>query len=149
VLCNVRLETEMLDEVDEERFGVTMSTDQTNFLVFAYIGLVLMLSPEQVERKVGAILGEKWGRLTDQLATLYGGILARIDAATVLHHGDGLGRRDGDRRRGDRDVASLPPSRGFFSKLVAAPSKSRTVAAPPPRFRHAPSVGARRETTTA
>jgi hypothetical protein len=37
-------------------------------------GLVRMLSPEQVERKVGAVFGEKWGRLTDQLATLYGGI---------------------------------------------------------------------------
>ncbi len=37
-------------------------------------GLVRLLSPEQVERKVGAIFGEKWGRLTDQLATLYGGI---------------------------------------------------------------------------
>jgi hypothetical protein len=38
------------------------------------IGLVRLLSPEQIERKVGAIFGEKWGKLTDQLATLYGGI---------------------------------------------------------------------------
>ena len=37
-------------------------------------GLVRMLSPEQVERKVGAVFGERWGRLTDQLAKLYGGI---------------------------------------------------------------------------
>jgi hypothetical protein len=37
-------------------------------------GLVRLLSPEQLERKVGAVFGEKWGRLTDQLATLYGGI---------------------------------------------------------------------------
>jgi hypothetical protein len=37
-------------------------------------GLVRLLSPEQVERKVGAVFGEKWGKLHDQLATLYGGI---------------------------------------------------------------------------
>jgi hypothetical protein len=38
------------------------------------IGLVRMLSPEQLERKVGAIFGEKWGKLHDQMAMLYGGI---------------------------------------------------------------------------
>lgn len=38
------------------------------------IGLVRMLSPEQVERKVAAVFGERWGKLTDQLAMLYGGI---------------------------------------------------------------------------
>jgi hypothetical protein len=37
-------------------------------------GLVRLLSPEQLERKVGAVFGEKWGKLTDELATLYGGI---------------------------------------------------------------------------
>jgi hypothetical protein len=37
-------------------------------------GLVRMLSPEQLERKVAAIFGEKWGKLNDQLAMLYGGI---------------------------------------------------------------------------
>jgi hypothetical protein len=37
-------------------------------------GLVRLLSPEQVERKVAAIFGDRWGKLTDQLATLYGGI---------------------------------------------------------------------------
>ena len=38
------------------------------------IGLVRMLSPEQVERKVAAVFGERWGRLTEQTAMLYGGI---------------------------------------------------------------------------
>ncbi|MFO0928761.1 MAG: twin-arginine translocation signal domain-containing protein [Gemmataceae bacterium] len=33
-----------------------------------------MLSPEQVERKVNAIFGKRWGKLHDQLAVLYGGI---------------------------------------------------------------------------
>jgi hypothetical protein len=37
-------------------------------------GLVRLLWPEQLERKVGAIFGEKWGKLNGQLATLYGGI---------------------------------------------------------------------------
>lgn len=38
------------------------------------IGLMRLLSPEQVERKVGAVFGERWNRLNDQLAMLYGGI---------------------------------------------------------------------------
>ncbi len=38
------------------------------------IGLVRMLSPEQVERKIAAVFGEKWGKLNGQLAMLYGGI---------------------------------------------------------------------------
>src|SRR4029077_3727444 len=38
------------------------------------IGLVRMLAPEQVERKVNAIFGQPWGKLRDQLAILYGGI---------------------------------------------------------------------------
>ncbi len=37
-------------------------------------GLVRMLSPEQVERKVSAVFGERWGKLNGQLAMLYGGI---------------------------------------------------------------------------
>lgn len=38
------------------------------------IGVVRMLAPEQVERKVAAIFGQPWGKLRDQLAILYGGI---------------------------------------------------------------------------
>ena len=38
------------------------------------IGLVRMLAPEQVERKVGAVFGKPWGKLNDQMAMLYGGI---------------------------------------------------------------------------
>ncbi len=37
-------------------------------------GLVRMLTPEQVERKIAAVFGEPWNRLEGQLATLYGGI---------------------------------------------------------------------------
>ncbi|QEL14088.1 hypothetical protein [Limnoglobus roseus] len=38
------------------------------------VGLVRMLSPEQMERKVGAIFGQRWNRLEGELAKLYGGI---------------------------------------------------------------------------
>jgi hypothetical protein len=38
------------------------------------LGLMRMLAPEQVERKVGAVFGQRWNRLTDQMAALYGGI---------------------------------------------------------------------------
>lgn len=38
------------------------------------VGLVRLLTPEQLERKLQAIFGEKWGRLDDQFKILYGGI---------------------------------------------------------------------------
>ncbi|WP_231741871.1 DUF1592 domain-containing protein [Stieleria varia] len=38
------------------------------------IGVVRMLSPEQVERKIVAVFGKPWGRLDDSYAILYGGI---------------------------------------------------------------------------
>ncbi|MFM8272074.1 MAG: hypothetical protein ACKODX_07025, partial [Gemmata sp.] len=38
------------------------------------VGIVRLLSPEQVERKVAAVFGERWGRLSGEMATLYGGI---------------------------------------------------------------------------
>lgn len=41
------------------------------------LGLIRMLSPEQVERKVAAVFGQRWGRLTEQTAMLYGGIDSR------------------------------------------------------------------------
>ncbi len=38
------------------------------------IGVVRLLSPEQLERKITAVFGRSWGRLTEQTAMLYGGI---------------------------------------------------------------------------
>jgi hypothetical protein len=38
------------------------------------IGVVRLLSPEQLERKIGAVFGKPWGSLNDSLAILYGGI---------------------------------------------------------------------------
>ena len=38
------------------------------------LGLVRLLAPEQLERKLKAIFGKEWGRLDDQFKILYGGI---------------------------------------------------------------------------
>jgi hypothetical protein len=38
------------------------------------VGLVRLLAPEQLERKIAAVFGRPWGRLTEQTAMLYGGI---------------------------------------------------------------------------
>lgn len=38
------------------------------------IGVVRLLSPEQLERKIAAVFGKPWGRLNESLAILYGGI---------------------------------------------------------------------------
>lgn len=38
------------------------------------VGLVRMLAPEQVERKLGAVFGQPWNRLKGEMAALYGGI---------------------------------------------------------------------------
>lgn len=40
----------------------------------ADIGVVRLLSPEQLERKIVAVFGRPWGRLNEQTAMLYGGI---------------------------------------------------------------------------
>ena len=38
------------------------------------VGVVRMLSPEQIERKIVAVFGKSWGRLDNSYAILYGGI---------------------------------------------------------------------------
>ncbi len=54
--------------------GAAASADAARRTEWDDVGLVRLLAPEQVERKLGAVFGEPWGRLTDQLAMLYGGI---------------------------------------------------------------------------
>ena len=54
--------------------GAAASSDVARRTEWDDVGLVRLLAPEQVERKLGAVFGEPWGRLTDQLAMLYGGI---------------------------------------------------------------------------
>jgi hypothetical protein len=38
------------------------------------VGIVRMLAPEQLERKIAAVFGKPWGRLAEQTAMLYGAI---------------------------------------------------------------------------
>src|SRR5439155_5235185 len=73
-------------------------------------GLVRLLSPEQVERKIGAVFGAKWGRLHDQLATLYGGIDSKevTDRAT-----DPSGAMGAIQRTLSNDVACKHVARDF------------------------------------
>lgn len=79
------------------------------------LGLVRILSPEQVERKIAAIFGVKWGKLQDQLATLYGGIDSKevTDRAT-----DPSGAMGAIQRTLSNDVACFHVARDF--RLPAA-----------------------------
>lgn len=43
------------------------------------VGIVRLITPEQLERKIGAIFGKRWGRLHNEYEILYGG----IDSKTV------------------------------------------------------------------
>jgi hypothetical protein len=80
-------------------------------------GLVRMLSPEQVERKVAAVFGEKWGRLTDQMAMLYGG----IDSKEVTERAaDPSGAMGAIQRILSNDLACKHVARDF-----ARPAKER------------------------
>ena len=73
-------------------------------------GLVRMLSPEQIERKVAAVFGEKWGKLTDQFATLYGG----IDSKEVTDRAaDPSGAMGAIQRTLSNDVACKHVARDF------------------------------------
>ena len=59
-----------------DRLAVAV-TDPRRLAELDDIGVVRMLTPEQLERKLTAIFGRKWGRLTDReakLKILYGGI---------------------------------------------------------------------------
>jgi hypothetical protein len=73
-------------------------------------GLVRMLSPEQVERKIGAVFGEKWGKLTGQLSALYGG----IDSKQVTDRAaDPSGAMGAIQRTLSNDVACKHVARDF------------------------------------
>jgi len=55
--------------------GLAVATDQPErHAELSDIGLVRMLSPEQIERKIVAVFGRPWGRLGGSYKILYGGI---------------------------------------------------------------------------
>ncbi len=74
------------------------------------VGLVRLLSPEQLERKIEAVFGEKWGKLNDQLALLYGG----IDSKEVTERAtDPSGAIGAIQRTMSNDVACQQVARDF------------------------------------
>jgi hypothetical protein len=91
------------------------------------LGLVRMLSPEQVERKIGAVFGERWGKLRDQLAMLYGG----IDSKEVTERAsDPSGAMGAIQRIMSNDVACKQVARDFgrpLSERVLFPAIEHTV----------------------
>jgi hypothetical protein len=74
------------------------------------LGLVRLLSPEQLERKIAAVFGEKWGKLDDQWALLYGG----IDSKEVTERAtDPSGAIGAIQRTMSNDVACRHVARDF------------------------------------
>jgi len=74
------------------------------------IGLVRMLGPEQLERKIAAVFEEPWNRLTDQMAMLYGG----IDSKEVTERAsDPSGAMGAIQRIMSNDVACKQTARDF------------------------------------
>lgn len=55
------------------------------------LGLVRLLSPEQLERKLAAIFGASWGRLTEQFTILYGGIDTKEVTERIADPGGAMG----------------------------------------------------------
>jgi hypothetical protein len=77
------------------------------------VGVVRMLAPEQVERKVEAVFGRRWGRLQEQMAILYGG----IDAQEVTERAvDPSGAMGAIQRILSNDVACRHVLRDFALK---------------------------------
>jgi hypothetical protein len=76
----------------------------------ADIGVAHLLSPEQVERKIAAVFGKPWGRLTKDYALLYGG----IDAQEVTERAtDPSGAMGAMQRTMAADVACTNVARDF------------------------------------
>lgn len=87
------------------------------------VGLVRLLAPEQLERKVAAIFGQRWGKLNDQLALLYGGIDSREVTERAADPSGAMGAiqrimaNDVACRHTLRDFARAPEQRRLFPKI--------------------------------
>lgn len=74
------------------------------------VGIVRLLSPEQLERKLEAIFGKRWGRLNEGFQVLYGG----IDSITVTErNADPSGAMGAIQRIMANDVACYHVARDF------------------------------------
>ena len=77
------------------------------------LGIIRLLSPEQLERKIEAIFGKRWGRLNDELRILYGG----IDSQTVTdRNADPSGAMGSIQRIMANDLACLHVATDFRLK---------------------------------
>ncbi|HEX8199744.1 MAG TPA: hypothetical protein VF590_04600, partial [Isosphaeraceae bacterium] len=77
------------------------------------VGLVRMLAPEQVERKVNAVFGRRWGKFQEELSILYGG----IDSQEVTERAaDPSGAMGAIQRMLSNDVACQHALRDFALK---------------------------------
>ncbi len=93
----------------------TVASDPARQAELDDIGLVRMLAPEQLERKVGAVFGQPWGRLEDQLAMLYGG----IDSQEVTERAaDPSGAMGAIQRMLANDVACIQTIKDFMRPLA-------------------------------
>ncbi|WP_202921262.1 hypothetical protein [Anatilimnocola aggregata] len=87
------------------------------------IGLVRLLGPEQVERKLAAVFGERWGKLRDQLAMLYGAIDSQevterpSDPSGAIGAIQRMMANDVAARQTIRDFARAPSERRLFSQV--------------------------------
>ena len=81
------------------------------------VGIVRMLAPEQIERKIHAVFGERWNKLQGEMAMLYGG----IDSQEVTERAtDPSGAMGAIQRIMSNDVACKNVARDF-----ARPPKER------------------------
>ena len=55
------------------------------------IGVVHILSPEQLERKIVAVFGRRWGRLEKHMQILYGGINSKSVTERIAEPGGAMG----------------------------------------------------------
>ena len=79
------------------------------------LGLVRLLAPEQLERKVGAVFGQPWGRLEGELAMLYGS----IDSKEVTERAaDPSGAMGAIQRMLANDVACIQTIKDFMRPLA-------------------------------
>ena len=92
--------------------GVVAGLDKNRQAELEDVGIVRLLSPEQLERKVKAIFGQAWGRLNDkQLSILYGGIDSKEVTARAT---DPSGAMGAIQRSLSNDVACRHTLRDFM-----------------------------------
>lgn len=83
------------------------------------VGLVRMLAPEQLERKIGAVFGTRWSRLEGEIASLYGAIDSK---ETTDRPADPSGAMGAIQRIMSNDVGCKNVARDF-----ARPAKERVL----------------------